>query len=90
MRSGPTMSGQPAGVGAFVAALAHRNLNWGDGLSSYTLLKPRLFQYLGDRSYSIYLWHWPLIVFYGVLLDPALMATIGAALVIIGADARRW
>lgn len=32
--------------------------------SVYTLLKTRLAQYLGDISYSLYLWHWPVITYF--------------------------
>lgn len=32
--------------------------------SSSVLLSSRPMQYLGDSSYSLYLWHWPVIVFY--------------------------
>ena len=37
-------------------------------------MAPRPVQFLGDVSYSVYLWHWPLIV-----LAPFVVAADGAA-----------
>jgi peptidoglycan/LPS O-acetylase OafA/YrhL len=31
------------------------------------LLESRAFQWIGDISYSLYLWHWPVLVFGGIL-----------------------
>lgn len=31
------------------------------------LTKPKIFQWIGDASYSIYLWHWPIVFFVGYL-----------------------
>ncbi|HEV2271648.1 MAG TPA: acyltransferase family protein [Steroidobacteraceae bacterium] len=59
----------PACVGAFLVILAGR-----DGTSlTGRLLSWRPIAFVGLISYSLYLWHWPLIVFqrdYGLLLIP--------------------
>lgn len=33
-------------------------------MSIYSLLKNKPVQYIGDVSYSLYLWHWPVIILY--------------------------
>src|SRR5699024_3913839 len=33
------------------------------------LLNNRIFSWIGDYSYALYLWHWPLLIFYLTLRD---------------------
>lgn len=37
------------------------------GFGKFKLLDSDILGYIGDRSYSIYLWHWPIIVFFAPL-----------------------
>ncbi|MBV8502969.1 MAG: acyltransferase [Paucibacter sp.] len=47
---------------------------------SSTLLSARPLQWLGDRSYSVYLWHWPIYVALNQLEWQGAVATVGGLL----------
>lgn len=51
------------------AAILIAGLNGHDRRGVAVLLATRPMTWIGDRSYSLYLWHWPLIVFGTFLLD---------------------
>ena len=45
----------------FISSLLLLNLNGKKGIT-VKILESKILNFIGDRSYSIYLWHWPMIV----------------------------
>lgn len=53
--------------------------------SAYGVLRLRPFQYFGDISYSLYLWHWPVIITYAALVGRSPGLTDGLTILVISA-----
>ena len=71
-------------AGAAALLVAGTGANWG----GTRLLTVAPMQWVGDRSYSLYLWHWPVFVFAGLLLGEswpvlalALILTFGLSMI---------
>lgn len=65
------------GAGLILTAAASARSGW-----SNPILRPRSLQFIGDISYSFYLWHWPVFVFLALLLGELdwLASALGVAL----------
>jgi peptidoglycan/LPS O-acetylase OafA/YrhL len=51
--------------------------------SARPILNSPIFQYIGDISYSLYLWHWPLIVIYTEGMGRSIGVLDGAAILLL-------
>lgn len=59
-------------------------LRWGSSGEIERLLRGKNYswiQFIGDRSYSLYLWHWPLAVFASILLPEQKFAALFGVLI---------
>lgn len=65
------------GAAAVILASGARS-RWSAG----RILNSRPFQYFGDISYSLYLWHWPLIILYGEMIGQMIGPRGGIALLL--------
>jgi peptidoglycan/LPS O-acetylase OafA/YrhL len=54
----------------------------GDVSSALPLVKSRLVQFLGNISYGMYLWHWPLVIFAPLALNSELTVTWSMAILV--------
>src|SRR5690606_2921743 len=55
-------------IGTALVLLGGESPRW---FSAYTILRQKPLQYFGDISYSLYLWHWPVIIFYAAVVGRA-------------------
>jgi peptidoglycan/LPS O-acetylase OafA/YrhL len=66
-------------IGTILLVVAHqKSPKWG----TYSLLSSQLFSYLGNISYSLYLWHWPIISFYSSFYGSNISALPGVCIFI--------
>ncbi|NYI99256.1 acyltransferase family protein [Streptomonospora nanhaiensis] len=74
-------------LGAAAVIAAGHN---GRRLSSYQVLSSPPARFVGDISYALYLWHWPLIVFALSLTDSTRLGPLHGALVLAASFLLAW
>ncbi|MFD9893496.1 acyltransferase family protein [Amycolatopsis sp. NPDC059027] len=68
----------PTGAAGLVILAGATGSRWG----ADRILASRPFEYLGNLSYGLYLWHWPVLIFYLVARDRERVGLAGGAFVI--------
>ncbi|MDW4573358.1 acyltransferase family protein [Microbacterium sp. M3] len=87
----PGVNALPPVIGAAIALAAGTGARSGYGRVAAPLTNP-VAGYLGDRSYSIYLWHWPLVVFAPSIVASGWASGVGilVATLILSELTYRW
>jgi len=71
---------------AFILMAAPPNANQElEPRSAPKLMANRFFAWIGDHAYGLYLWHWPLLIFYLAIRDREAVGIRGAAVIFIAA-----
>ncbi len=87
--SGSAFPGYAAALPVLGAAAVLAGGIDGPAYGAQALLRLRPFQFLGDISYSLYLWHWPLLVMPPVYLGRP-VGTTGTCGLVLGAVVVSW
>lgn len=83
------VAGIPVGAGALLLWLGDSKDLWAPQWLSHN----RFVQVVGDTSYAIYLWHWPLIIVFTQLWGPPkwnAMLGLGAAMLLLSVLTKRY
>jgi peptidoglycan/LPS O-acetylase OafA/YrhL len=59
-------------------------------LSTDRWLSSRPLKFIADISYSLYLWHWPLLVFFLFILDRERVGLRGAVIIVVASTLLAW
>lgn len=83
------------GVNALIPGVATAVLLWSRQGPVQQWLSARVAVWIGERSYSLYLWHWPILTFLRyytgeLVLDAPLVALYGVVVMLAAYASHRW
>ncbi|MGD6979878.1 MULTISPECIES: acyltransferase family protein [Citricoccus] len=70
------------GLTLVLASAGPRGGHLDPGASASRILSAPAFAWVGDRAYALYLWHWPLLIYYLEVRDRQSVGWLGAAFIL--------